>query len=105
MRDGAKRIDSKVPLRLVIGDTLLRSSTAISNTSSRNWLDEHPARIHLMAEMGMLVGQAQEALSRGDLVSLGHSMNLCHLIKEKIGMSLPKIETIVAPAVEAGASR
>jgi len=103
LREGPKRIDSRVPLRLVIGDTLLRSSTAISNTSSRNWLDEHPARIHLMAEMGMLVEQAQEALSRGDLVSLGHSMNLCHLIKEKIGMSLPKIETMVDAALEAGA--
>lgn len=103
LREGPKRIDSKVPLRLVIGDTLLRSSTAKSNTSSRNWLDEHPARIHLMAEMGMLVEQAQGAFSRGDLVSLGHSMNLCHLIKEKMGMSLPKIETMVDAALGAGA--
>jgi mevalonate kinase len=103
LKEGPKRIDSKMPLRLVIGDTLLRSSTARSNTSSRNWLEERPSRIHLMAEMGMLVEQAQGALTRGDMVALGHFMNLCHLIKEKLGMSLPKIETMVDAALEAGA--
>ena len=103
LQEGPKRIDAKVPPRLVIGDTLLRSSTAASNISSRNWLDEHPVRIHLMADMGLLVEQAQEALRRGDLVALGHYMNLCHLIKEKVGMSLPKIETMVDAALEAGA--
>lgn len=103
LQDGPKRIDAKVPLRLVIGDTLLRSSTATSNTSSRKWLDQHPARIHLMAEMGLVVEQAQEALNRGDMEALGHFMNLCHLIKEKVGLSLPKIETMIEAALEAGA--
>ena len=103
LREGPKRIDAKVPLHLVIGDTLLRSSTATSNTRSRNWLDERPVRIHLMAEMGVLVEQAQEALNRGDMTVLGHFMNLCHLIKEKVGMSLPKIETMIDAALEAGA--
>lgn len=103
LQEGPKPIDVKVLPRLVIGDTLLRSSTASSNTKSRNWLDEHPARIHLMAEMGLVVEQAQEALSRGDMVALGHFMNLCHLIKEKVGMSLPKIEAMVDAALGAGA--
>ena len=103
LQEGPTPIDVKSPLRLVIGDTLLRASTAASNTSSRNWIAEHPVRVHLMAEMGMLVDQAQEALARGDLNALGHYMNMCHLIKEKLGMSLPKIEVMIEAALEAGA--
>ncbi len=103
LQTGPKRIDIGSPLRLVIGDTLLRASTAASNTSSRNWIAERPVRVHLMAEMGMLVEQAQEALSRGDFSALGHCMNMCHLIKEKIGMSLPKIEAMIEASLEAGA--
>ncbi len=103
LTEGPSRISVDITPNLVIGDTLLRASTAETNVSVQDWLVEHPARIHLMAEMGMLVDLAQEALINGDMIALGHFMNLCHLIKEKIGMSLPIIESMIEAALEAGA--
>ena len=103
LKDGPTRLPSETALPLVVGDTLLRASTATSNTASRNWLDEHPMRFHLLEEMGILVEQAQEAIIAGDLPRLGHLMNLNQLIKEKLGMSIPKIEQLVEAALGAGA--
>ena len=101
--DGPCPVPASVSLPLVIGDTLLRASTATSNTKSRNWLDEHPMRFHLLQEMGLLVDQAQAAIGSGDLSALGHLMNLNQLIKEKLGMSVPKIEVLIEAALGAGA--
>jgi mevalonate kinase len=103
LADGPRRVEAAGPLPLVIGDTLIRASTATSNTTSRNWIAEHPMRMHLLEEMGMLVEQAQAAIGRGDLSALGHLMNLNQLIKEKLGMSLPKIEELIEAALGAGA--
>jgi mevalonate kinase len=103
LKDGPVRVAAEAALPLVVGDTLLRASTATSNTASRNWLDEHPMRFHLLEEMGILVEQAQEAIAAGDLPRLGHLMNLNQLIKEKLGMSVPKIEQLVEAALGAGA--
>lgn len=103
LADGPKRLPSATKLSLVVGDTLVRASTAASNTTSRNWIADHPMRFHLLEEMGMLVEQAQRALEQGDLATVGHMMNLCHLIKEKLGMSIPKIEELVEAALGAGA--
>ena len=103
LADGPQRVDTATRLPLVVGDTLLRASTATSNTASRNWLDEHPMRFHLLEEMGILVEQAQEAITAGDLERLGHLMNLNQLIKEKLGMSVPKTEQLVEAALGAGA--
>jgi mevalonate kinase len=103
LAEGPAPVAAALAPPLVIGDTLLRASTAASNIASRNWLAEHPMRMHLMAEMGLLVGQAEAALRAGDLPTLGHLMNLNHLIKEKLGMSLPKIEQLIEAALGAGA--
>ncbi len=103
LADGPVPAAVKVPLPLVVGDTLLRASTAASNTASRNWFAEHPMRQHLLAEMGLLVGQAEGALRAGDLPLLGHLLNLNQLIKEKLGMSIPKIEELIEAALGAGA--
>jgi len=101
--DGPRPAAPKAMPALVIGDTLLRASTATSNTASRNWLEEHPMRSHLLEEMGMLVEQAEEALETGDLPRLGHLMNLNQLIKEKLGMSVPMIEQLIEASLGAGA--
>jgi mevalonate kinase len=103
LADGPCRVQTAAPLPLVIGDTLLRASSAASNTETRDWLAAHPMRTHLFEEMGMLVDQAQAALESGDLAALGHRMNLCQLIKEKLGMSVPRIEALVEAALAAGA--
>jgi mevalonate kinase len=103
LKDGPCPVAAAARLPLVVGDTLLRASTATSNTASRNWLDEHPMRFHLLEEMGILVEQAQAAIVAGDLPRLGHLMNLNQLIKEKLGMSVPKIEQLIEAALGAGA--
>jgi mevalonate kinase len=103
LKDGPSRLPADAALPLVVGDTLLRASTATSNTASRNWLDEHPMRFHLLQEMGILVEQAQAAIIAGDLPRLGHLMNLNHLIKEKLGMSVPKTEQLIEAVLGAGA--
>ncbi|HEY9593154.1 MAG TPA: hypothetical protein VHE79_01660 [Spirochaetia bacterium] len=103
LKDGPRPVKVARRLPLVVGDTLLRASTATSNTKSRNWLDEHPMRFHLLEEMGLLVEQAQGAIEKGDMRILGHLMNLNQLIKEKLGMSLPKIEQLIEAALGAGA--
>ncbi len=103
LSEGPRRILVNGSLPLVIGDTLVRATTADSNTVARNWLAEHPMRFHLLQEVGLLVEQAQVALEKGDLVMLGHLMNLNHLIKEKLQMSIPKIEALIEAALGAGA--
>jgi len=103
LNDGPRPVTAAADLRLVVGDTLLRASTAASNTASRNWLDEHPMRFHLLEEMGILVEQAEAAIAAGDMSRLGHLMNLNQLIKEKLGMSVPKIEMLIEAALGAGA--
>jgi len=101
--EGPSPVPVAAPIPIVIGDTLLRASTAASNTASRNWLADHPMRHHLLEEMGLLVDQAESALKAGDLPLLGHLMNLNQLIKEKLGMSVPKIEELIEAALGAGA--
>ena len=103
LKDGPSRLPGEASLPLVVGDTLLRASTATSNTASRNWLDEHPMRFHLLEEMGILVDQAQAAIIASDLPRLGHLMNLNQLIKEKLGLSVPKTEELIEAALGAGA--
>lgn len=101
--DGPSPVKAAVVPTLVVGDTLLRASTAASNIASRNWLAEHPMRMHLMEEIAMLVRQAEAALVAGDLPTLGHLMNLNHLVKEKLGLSVPKTEQLIEAALGAGA--
>ena len=103
LKEGPNRLELKTYPSLVIGDTLVRASTAASNTSSRNWIADHPMRFHLLREMGMLVEQAQSAIGEGDLATVGHMMNLSQLIKEKLGMSTAKIEGLIEAALGAGA--
>jgi len=103
LEDGPRQVQAGGSLSLVIGDTLLRASTATSNASSRSWLADHPMRFHLLQEMGMLVEQAQRAIESGDLPTLGHLLNLNQLIKEKLGMSLQRIEELIEASLGAGA--
>lgn len=90
-------------LPLVIGDTEVRAHTGDVNTRLRHWLGEHPQRMHLFAEIGLLVEQAQAALLHGDLPRLGHLMNLNQLILEKLGVSCPEIERLIEAALATGA--
>ena len=103
LAEGPQSLPYQMSLPLVIGDTLVRANTAEINTRVRTWLAEHPARMHLFAEMGLLVQHALTALEVGDIVTVGHLMNLNQLLLEKIGTSCPEIDRLVEASLEAGA--
>lgn len=103
LADGPQQLPLRKPLSLVIGDTRVRAKTSEVNTSVRLWLQEHPARMHLFAEMGLLVGYALEVLNAGDHIRLGHLMNLNELLLEKLGVSSPELDRLVEAALMNGA--
>jgi mevalonate kinase len=55
---GPETVPLRANLPIVIGDTLVRASTGDINTRVRLWLQERPYRMHLFAEIGLLVAQA-----------------------------------------------
>ncbi|MBI1878616.1 MAG: mevalonate kinase [Chloroflexi bacterium] len=102
--NGAERLPITANLPLVIGNTFVRDrSTAKLNTHVRKWLEAHPAKMHLFRDMGYLVRQIIVALENNDLVTLGHLLNLHHLIQDKIGTSVLENEQLIEAAIEAGA--
>ncbi len=103
IKDGATAVPLASGLPLVIGDTGVRATTAEVNTRVRTFIEQHPMRFHLFAEIGMLVEQAQDALARGDLATLGHLLNLNQLCLEKLGVSTPAIKALIEAALGAGA--
>ncbi len=90
-------------LTLVVADTGIQANTADVNTRVRRWLEAHPARTHLFGDMGLLVEEASAALESGDLVRLGHLLNLGQVLLEKLEVSCPEIERLVEAALGAGA--
>jgi mevalonate kinase len=101
---GAERLPITTNLPLVIGNTFVRDrSTAKLNTHVRKWLEAHPAKMHLFRDMGYLVRQIIVALEQNDLVTLGHLLNLHHLIQDKIGTAVSENEQLIEAAIAAGA--
>jgi mevalonate kinase len=90
-------------LMLVIGDTGKPGATAEANTRVRQWLEERPSRMHHFEEVGLLSKLAEPVLERGDWVTLGHLMNLSQLLLERISVSTPDLERLIAASLEAGA--
>ena len=100
----AARLPFSEGLTLVIGHTGVHAATAEVNGRVRRWLDERPAhRVHAFRTVGALTRAAEAALSRGDWDELGRLMNLNQLVLEKIGVSCPEADRLIAAALEAGA--
>lgn len=102
--EGAVALQGARRLQLVIGNaTVPGRSTAKLNARVRRWLDFHPAKMHLFADMGFIVEEIQEALANDDLGSLGHLLNLHQLIQDKIGTSAAENERMIEAAMGGGA--
>lgn len=101
--DGGPRLMGGEPLTLVIADTGVVAQTADVNTRVRRRLETHPALMRLFPAIGLLVGEAEAALSAGDLDRLGRLMALDQLVLEKLGVSCPEIERLVEAALGADA--
>ncbi|MDQ3699859.1 MAG: mevalonate kinase [Chloroflexota bacterium] len=91
-------------LTLVIGNTNVVAATSEVNSRVRAWLAASPvARMRYFEAIGVLSRAALEPLRTGDWDHIGHLMTLNQLLLEKIGVSSPEIERLIATALEAGA--
>jgi mevalonate kinase len=90
-------------MTLVIGNTRVRAATAGVNVGVRRWLAADPARRRYFEAIGTLSRAAVEPLCSGDWPQLGSLMTLNQVLLEKIGVSSPEIERLVAAALGAGA--
>lgn len=91
-------------LTLVIGNTNVVATTSEVNSRVRSWLGASPrGRMRYFEAIGVLSRAALEPLRTGGWGQLGHLMTLNQLLLEKIGVSSPEIERLVAAALEGGA--
>jgi len=100
---GTEILPIAAQLPLVVGDTGVQHNTAAINTHVRRWLEEKPVRMSLFGDMGYVVQAATDALEAGDLLAVGHLMNIHHLFQEKMGTSIDANETLIEAALGAGA--
>lgn len=98
------------PFTLVIGDTGVRSPTAVSvGDVRRAWQADPPRYEALFDQAGSLARQARELLESGalreasGLAGLGRLMNENQALLQDIGVSSPDLERLVAAALAAGA--
>lgn len=107
IRYTAERHGEPIPyaggLALVIGHTGVVAATSQVNNRVRNWLAQHPIRLHYFQEIGLLSRLAQDALRDGNWPELGRLLNLNQLILERIGVSCPELEAMIDAALAAGA--
>lgn len=93
-----------VPLTLVVGDTGVRSATRLPVGAVREaWLADPDAYETLFDAVGDLVTRARAALAAGEPVALGHLLDANQALLERIGVSSPDLERLVAAARGAGA--
>jgi mevalonate kinase len=99
----ANPLSFNLSLPLVVGDTQIIHSTGAVNTHIRLWLQEHPERIHIFRDMTYLFPLFLQSLEAHDLVSLGHIWNLHQLLQEKMGTSIPELDSLIEASLRAGA--
>ena len=92
------------PLMLAIADSGIRSPTKETVGEVRRSWQADPARYEAWFDaIGALVWQARRAIEGGDLPHLGASMNENQALLEKLGVSSPPLERMIAAARAAGA--
>ncbi len=92
------------PLRLLIGDTGLASSTREVVGNVRVAWQGEPARYEaLFAAIGRVSRQARRAIEQGDLPALGCLLSENHRLLQTLGVSCVELDRLVAAATSAGA--
>ncbi|MFO7537347.1 MAG: mevalonate kinase [Chloroflexota bacterium] len=92
------------PLRLIVADTGLSSSTRqVVGDVRRQWQANRQTFDDLFDQCGSLTDRARQALQAGDMVRLGRLMTQNHALLQAMSVSAPELERLIETAVAAGA--
>lgn len=92
------------PITLAIADSGIRSPTKETvGDVRRAWNADPPRYEKIFDEIGRAVLAARRALEDGDLSALGHTMDTAQTLLEKLDVSSPVLEALIAAARQAGA--
>jgi len=104
MDTGFKPLDVKIDAPLVIGDTGVTRSTRVQVERVRELREKYPQVIEpIMLSAREIVLRALEALSEGDLETVGELMNINHALLCSVGVSDESLEWLINAARKAGA--
>ncbi len=102
--EGASRLDIKVPIPIVIGNTFIKRNTGQIVDSVRIKRDKFPQLINpLIHVAGDLTGQVIKALKQGDLKMVGELMDLNHSLLTAIGVSNKVLDRFIHISKQSGA--
>jgi len=93
-----------VPLRFVVADTGVRSSTKVAVGDVRRQYNQQPARFaHIFDECGRIAKIARQAIETGDTQQVGKLMTENHAWLQQMTVSSPELDNLVGAALQAGA--
>jgi mevalonate kinase len=99
-----QRLRPARPFSVVIGDTGSASPTGETVADVRRARDADPARYDFLFEaVGGIARKARQAIEEGEPRRLGAMMEANQALLQEIGVSHPKLEKLVAAALDAGA--
>ncbi|WP_420640624.1 mevalonate kinase [Candidatus Leptofilum sp.] len=92
------------PLRFVVADTGVRSSTKVAVGNVRRQYNEQPAKFaKIFDECGRIAQEARQAIEAGDVAKVGQLMTENHAWLQKMTVSSPELDKLVDTALQAGA--
>ena len=92
------------PLRLLVADTGIRSSTKdVVGDVRRQWQADPTTFDAIFADCGRIANTARQAIEKGDSIQIGQLMTENHTILQKMTVSNAKLDELVAAALVAGA--
>jgi mevalonate kinase len=93
-----------IPFTLVIGDTGVRSPTAVSVSQVRAaWHQNQEKYEELFDQAAEIAVHARQAIESGQVEELGPLMDANQLLLEQIGVSSPELDKLIQVAKGAGA--
>ena len=92
------------PLRFVVADTAVRSSTKTVVGDVRRQYGEQPAKFaKIFDACGRIAKEARQAIEAGQVAKLGQLMTENHAWLQKMTVSSPELDNLVDAALQAGA--
>lgn len=92
------------PLRFVVADTGVRSSTKVAVGDVRRQYNQQPAQFaRIFDECGRIAQDARQAIESGDVPQVGKLMTQNHAWLQKMTVSSPELDNLVTAALQAGA--